>query len=68
MATDDDDGKEVGQAKALRETDLALLVRIDGKREMWIPKSQIHDDSECYEHGTEGKLIVKTWFYEKEFE
>lgn len=43
-----------------RETTLALLCVIDGE-EHWIPKSQIDDDSEVYEMGTEGKLVVSQW-------
>jgi hypothetical protein len=44
----------------LRETDKALLCDIEGE-EMWIPKSQIDDDSEVYEDGTEGTLIITQW-------
>lgn len=43
-----------------RETTLALLCVIEGE-EYWIPKSQIDDDSEVYEMGTEGKLVVSQW-------
>jgi hypothetical protein len=34
--------------------------------EIWIPKSVIHDDSEVYKEGAEGKLVVARWFAEKE--
>jgi hypothetical protein len=47
------------------ETDLALLCVIDGK-ERWIPKSQISDNSEVWESGDIGKLIISPWFAEKE--
>jgi hypothetical protein len=30
-------------------------------KEIWIPKSQIHDDSEVYKPWTEGKLIIPEW-------
>lgn len=43
-----------------RETTLALLCVIEGE-EYWIPKSQIDDDSEVYEMGTEGELVVSQW-------
>lgn len=33
----------------------------------WVPKSVIHDDSEVYEKGGEGKLVVKTWWAQKEW-
>jgi hypothetical protein len=46
------------------ETFKAILVVINGK-EYWIAKSQIDDDSEVYQDGDEGKLIIKTWLAEK---
>jgi hypothetical protein len=51
--------------KCRRETKDAILVEIDG-REMWVPKSQVHDDSEVYKSGTEGNLIISRWLAEKE--
>jgi hypothetical protein len=48
------------EAQALRETDAALLCFIDGE-EHWIPKSQIDDDSEVFEEGHSGTLIVSEW-------
>lgn len=44
----------------IRETKLAILCKIDGKEE-WIAKSQIDEDSEVYEKGTEGELIISKW-------
>ncbi len=44
----------------VRETQLAILCKIDGKEE-WIAKSQIDEDSEVYEEGTEGELIISEW-------
>jgi hypothetical protein len=52
-------------AIAVHETADALKVEIDGE-EHWIPKSQIDDDSEVFEKGHEGKLVVTDWFAEKE--
>ena len=49
---------------AIKETEAALLVEIEGE-EFWIPKSQIDDDSEVYEENTEGTLIIPLWFAEK---
>lgn len=43
-----------------QESTAAILVRIYGYS-FWIPKSQIHDDSEVYKKGTEGTLIVSEW-------
>lgn len=54
----------VGTAKVIIETDQALLVRIDEK-DYWVPKSQVHDDSEVWKARQEGKFIVSEWFAEK---
>jgi hypothetical protein len=60
------DAVRLGDAKVIRETDKAILVRVEGE-EMWIPKSAIHDDSEVWsERNCEGDLCVKAWFAEKE--
>ena len=32
----------------------------------WIPKSVVHDDSEVYKQGDEGKLVLEEWFALKE--
>lgn len=34
------------------------------KNPCWFPKSVIHDDSEVWQKGTRGTLIVKHWFAE----
>lgn len=44
----------------------ALLVKTSSGKEMWVPHSVIHEDSEVYEMGTSGKLIVFEWFANKE--
>ncbi len=33
----------------------------DAEETMWIPLSQVHDDSEVFESGTEGTLIITAW-------
>jgi hypothetical protein len=49
------------------ETPRAICVRPSGKgNAFWVPKSVIHDDSEVYKDGTEGTLVVKDWYAEKE--
>lgn len=67
---EDDEGDVViDGVRAERETDLALLcVWRMGKRNMehWVPKSQITDDSEVWEPGQSGKLVITRWFAEKE--
>lgn len=58
----------MGSATPKRETDKALLVFVDDlDDEIWIPKSAIHDDSECYSmKGGAGDLVVEDWWAEKE--
>jgi len=48
-----------------KKDDGALYCKIDGNS-YWIPKKLIHDDSEVYEEGTSGNLIIPEWFAEKE--
>jgi len=48
-------------------TDKALLVDIEGE-EFWIPRSQIHEDSELYnsDHvGESGVLVIPRWLAEE---
>ena len=54
----------IEDCEAKVETDSALLVDIDGD-EVWVPKSVIHDDSEVYEKGHEGTLVVESWWARK---
>lgn len=48
--------------RGIKETALAVLVDIPGIGEKWIPKSQIDDDSEVWEEGNEGTLVITEWF------
>ena len=48
----------------VRESDAALLCNIEGE-EIWIPKSQITDDSEVYKADTEGDLVITEWLAEQ---
>ena len=58
-----DKGHSLGQARVIKDSGKALLVEAEElDTEEWIPKSQIHDDSEIYEDGQEpGELIVSIW-------
>jgi hypothetical protein len=47
------------------ETEKALLVEIEGDK-YWLPKSQIHEDSEIQEKGDTGTLKTTKWWAEKE--
>lgn len=44
----------------------ALLVDVDGEQH-WIPKSQIHDDSEVFDDqkNSNGTLIITAWIAEQ---
>ena len=48
-----------------KETDRAILCLV-GTDEVWVPQSQVDDDSEVYAKGHSGKLIVTAWFAEKQ--
>lgn len=43
-----------------RETDKAILCDF-GDKECWIPLSQVDDDSEIWQAGEEGTIIVSEW-------
>ena len=47
-----------------RDTQKAILISY-ADHQYWIPKSQIHDDSEVYEAGTDGTLIIPRWLAEE---
>jgi hypothetical protein len=51
---------EVSHVRVHRETRIALLVAIDD-RLIWIPKSQVLDDSEVQGEGDEGALVIPEW-------
>ena len=50
--------------EVLRETDKALLIRFSNDQELWIPQSQLHEDSEVFEMGHAGDLIISRWIAE----
>lgn len=54
----------IPDVSAVHETEKALLVEIEGDQ-YWVPKSQISDDSEVFEDGNEGDLVVSEWFADK---
>ena len=53
------------KAKAIKETDKAILVEDEFGEEHWVPKSCIEDDSDVQADGDEGELVVKQWYAEK---
>ena len=52
------------KVRCIRETASALRVVINGD-EIWVPQSQIGDDSEVYADGHEGTLVVSQWIAEQ---
>lgn len=56
-----------GSTRCVREsgTGKALQMEHDELGTFWVPKSVIHDDSEVYEPGHEGALVVEDWFAEE---
>lgn len=64
MSREGDEPFVMGNGKCIRATDKAVLVRI-GDNETWIPQSVVHDDSEVWTAGSEGKVVVKKWWAEK---
>jgi hypothetical protein len=59
-------GISIGKGKAIRKstTGLALLVEFDedGSDDLWVPFSQIHDNSEVYKVGHTGDVVVTQWW------
>jgi len=54
------------EVEVIRESDSgkALLVKDDEGEEFWVPKSQIHEDSEVFKvagSNSYGRLIVTEW-------
>lgn len=64
MPREGDEPHVMGNGKCIRATDRAVLVRI-GDKEIWIPQSVVHDDSEVFKEGDEGKIVTKQWWAER---
>lgn len=62
----EDEGYDEPGCKVVTETDNAILVVVPSNEDVWIPKSVIHDDSEVWRAGQHGKLVVHTWWAEKQ--
>jgi hypothetical protein len=65
----DDDEREADtvsfdDVRAITASDHALCVEIEGQVH-WLPQSQIHADSEVFEIGHYGKLVITRWIAEK---
>ena len=69
MTRFDDDAEPVrfDDCEGRRQTAKALLVHIpDLGRDVWVPQSVIDDDSEVYEEGGSGELVIADWWARKE--
>lgn len=56
------------QVRCLRATEKAILVRfieLPDEPEIWIPQSQVDDDSEVWKPGDEGTLVINEWIARK---
>lgn len=51
---------EFEDVEVVKETDAALLVRIEGE-EVWLPKSQLCEDSDKLEEGETGTIMLPSW-------
>lgn len=63
---DDRLGADFQVVRVLDERAKAIKVRLSNGDDKWLPKAVIHDDSEVFELGHKGKLIVFEWWAEKE--
>lgn len=64
--SDNEKGVSLGEGECVRETDLAILVKLETGESKWLPKSQMHDDSEVWKPEQSGDVVVKRWWAEKE--
>lgn len=55
-------------ARCVRATEKAILVTAPdlGEGEHWLPQSAVDDDSEVYQAGDEGRLVIAAWFARKQ--
>ena len=61
-----DDVVRFADCTAVHATAKALLVDVPDLGELWVPQSVIDDESEVFEAGHEGELILKEWWANKE--
>jgi len=66
ICDEDNEGEPVTIEDVLAKgaSEKAVLCVIDGE-EYWIPKSQITDDSEVYDRGHKGKLVITRWLAQR---
>jgi hypothetical protein len=54
---------EIDDCVCSAATSKAILVACEGE-DVWIPTSQIYEDSEVYKPGTQGILVIPRWVAE----
>jgi hypothetical protein len=54
----------IADVNILRSTESAVLCLIENE-EIWIPQSQIDDESEVWEEGDNGTLVISLWIAEQ---
>lgn len=66
----DADHHSIDDVRAIAETEKAIKVigtdAEDPEKAEWIPKSQVHENSEVYADEHVGKLVVTGWFARKQ--
>lgn len=63
----DDEPIRVEDCACTKATAKAILVtNPDWPDGRWVPLSVVHDDSDVYEPGTDGTLVVAAWWGRKE--
>ena len=57
----------IEDAKIVKDTGKAILVNApEFNEDVWIPQSQVDDNSEIWKEGESGDLLVTDWFAEKQ--
>src|ERR1700683_2407382 len=51
--------------EAFHATDLALLCLFPTSMEVWVPRSQVYQESEVIEDGDSGVLVTTAWWAER---
>ena len=55
------DTVEVEGAECIHQSDKAILVEVGLDKPVWIPHGHVDDDSEVWEKGQTGKLVISEW-------
>lgn len=69
---EDQEATAIDDVECLRASAKAILCKIPdtmeegGYRHVWVPQSQITDDSAVWRPGDHGTLVITSWFAKKE--